>query len=211
MSKPKPFALSALFAGLFVAVMLPMSAGVGLPGASMDGVSDEAGIYGMATITKYGADGEPVSTQTVHNQLLDAGETRILEAVFHDGTTNINDEAQIGAICVTSSSTVTESLNATAFNTANTLSATNCKQVAEVGISNSVATLGPETFRAGTHLASSQTIGGIGICSNVQANNSDHNNCTGILFAAVDTTDVTLATGETVDITYKFNLSSSSS
>jgi len=64
----------------------------------------------------------------------------------------------------------------------------------------------------GTNCADNDTITGIAICQNDTTDNTDFNNCAteGIMFAVVDISDVTLATSETVDITYTFDITSPS-
>ena len=170
---------------------------------------------GMATLTKYDADDNLVFTQTVHNQLLDAGEVFMLKGIFNDSSADVGDGAQIGSICIVATITVTESLTAATFDASDGITAgNNCKQ-AGVAISGSVVTMGPVTFAEGSggNIQTDGTISGIGICQGVAADNDDFADCTtaGILFAAVDTTDVTLANGETVKITYTFDMSSPSS
>lgn len=179
-----------------------------MPGASTDDVTDSAGFYGMATITKYDADGDPVSTQSVHNRLLDTGEIYLLRNTFDNNQSVIADGDQVGSICIADRISVTENLSAANFNGANGITEANCRQDTDVDIANGVATIGPLRFTAGTHLGAGETISGIGICKNKAANNDDYSNCTAPIFAAISITNVTLATGETADITYKFDISS---
>ena len=181
-----------------------------------DADEDRAAIefYGQADLTKYDSDGNPVFTQTIHNQVVNTGEVFILNAVFDDGATDVADAAQIGSICVTSALTVSEAMTATSFDTANAITETNCKQ-ATASVAGSVATIGPLTFKEGVsgNVATDDTIVGIGVCQGRTASDDDFNNCAtaGILFSVIDTDDVTLGDGETVAITYTFTLASPNS
>jgi len=71
------------------------------------------------------------------------------------------------------------------------------------------AVIGALTFTGGTNVVNGDTIHGIGICQAVDGN-STYRSCSeqGVLFAIIDTSDVTLNTAETVDITYTFDITS---
>ena len=190
-----------------------------IPG-NFDAVQGENNLmYGMATMVKNDNLGDEVFQQSIHNQLTDEGEEFILQAIFDDGTSIVTDITQIGTICVSdqtaASAPANELLNSTAFDSANGFTDSNCKQqsVGTVGITGSIATIGSLTFVAGgTNIANGETISSIGICQNEGGDNNDYANCatggpsTGILLAVVDVTPTTLASGETVDITYTFSL-----
>ena len=62
-------------------------------------------------------------------------------------------------------------------------------------------------FSSGTHLVSGDQVTSIGICSG-ENGGSPHAGCSGVLFAVVDTSDVTLSGTESVTITYTFDISS---
>jgi hypothetical protein len=177
--------------------------------------TDDSKFYGFAEIIKYDENGNVVYTQTVHNQLVDTGEEFLLDAVFQDGGTDVADAVQIGSICVTdaASPTIAEGEAAADFDGDNGMVETNCIEDTTVTTSGGTAVIGPLTFTAGTHTAVDDTITAIGICQNDVTDDTPFNNCAseGILFAVVNTSDVTLATGETVDITYTFDITSASS
>ena len=197
--------------GVFVMMIIP---------GNFDAVQGENNlIYGMATIIKNDNLGDEVFQQSIHNQLTDEGEVYILQAIFDDGTSASGDTESIGTICVSdqtaASAPANELLNSTAFDSANGFTDSNCKQetAAAVGISGSIATIGSLTFVAGgTNIANDETISSIGICQNEAGDNNDYANCAtggpgvGILLAVVNVTPTTLASGETVDITYTFSL-----
>ena len=73
------------------------------------------------------------------------------------------------------------------------------------------AVIGPITFTAGTNLPVDAIIDGIGICPGEVGSNTNFASCAtaGILFAFVETSNVQLGTAETVDITYTFDITSS--
>jgi len=183
--------------------------------AQIESISDELVFGGYLTLAKYDENGNNVFTQTIHNRLVDTGETFLLEQVFQDGTTSLADNVQIGAICVTDQAlTPAESTTAATFDSGNGITEANCKEDNTVTISSQTAQIGALTFSAGgTNVADGDTITAIGICQNDSTDDGDFTNCAteGILFAVVDTTDVTLNTGETVQITYTFDISSSGS
>ncbi|ABX12351.1 hypothetical protein Nmar_0455 [Nitrosopumilus maritimus SCM1] len=172
----------------------------------------EQKFYGFATIEKIDANGNNVFTQQVHNRLVDTGETFLLEQTFQDSN-SASDNTQIGAICVSDEAqTPAESDTASTFDSGNSIAENNCKEDTSVTISSQTAQVGPLTFQAGsTNVANGDTIRSIGICTNRAASDADYNNCataSGILFSVIDTSDVTLNSGETVQITYTFDITS---
>jgi hypothetical protein len=172
----------------------------------------EEKFYGYATIVKLDEDGNNVFTQQVHNRLVDTGETFLLQQTFQD-TIGASDNTQIGAICVSDEAiSIAETVTAATFDSGNGITENNCKEDTAVTISSQTAVIGPLTFAAGsTNVADGDTITAIGICQNDATDDGDFNNCAteGILFSVVDTSDVTLNSGETVQITYTFDMSSS--
>lgn len=211
------------------------AAALPLSGPAAVGAGTEAGAHalalgGVATIVHQDGDGNVLSEQRVHNQLLDGGEDFILQQVFTDGQTAA-DSAQIGAICLSADDTaIVEGLDATTFNTnhdadAGTTSTSTtstigagdtreCLTDASVGSSAQVATVGPLTFTANNTATSSNwkpgvTIKMIGICQGFSGANGA--SCTAPLFAAVDINDVTLDVDETLTVTYTFDMSSGTS
>jgi len=202
--------------------MLGVFAMMVIPGGNFDTAQGENMLYGMATIVKNDSQGNEVFQQSIHNQLTDAGETYILEAVFADTTTAPGDTISIGTICVSAGSITpgasgNETLAVGTFDSGDGFSEKNCKQDPSegVGISGSIATIGPLTFISETdstaNINEGDTINSIGICQNVTGDDNDYADCAtgaagGILFAVVSVTATQLNAGETVDITYAFNL-----
>lgn len=194
-------------AGIFAMMVIP---------GNFDTAQGEHTFYGALTVVKTDSMGNPVFSQTVHNQLVNTGEDFILDQVFQDGNTANADNVQIGAICVSdaASPTIAETETASSFDTANGLTTPNCKEDTTVTTTSSVATIGPLTFAAGnTNVPDGTTVTAIGICQNDVTDDNDFTDCAteGILFAVVDVTNTQLNTGETVDITYTFDITSASS
>ncbi len=177
--------------------------------------SNDDKFYGMLTLVKYDENRNEVFSQSVHNQLTDEGETFLLGVSFFDNAADIDDDSSVGSICLTDAVTVGEGEDATAFDLANGITETNCivdglsEGYVDITTTQGLAVIGPLTFDAPTHVGNGDTVDGIGIC---QSNNeaAPWNNCgtAGILFAVVNTVNVTLASTETVDVTYTFNMTS---
>jgi len=176
-------------------------------------------LYGAATLVAHDAYGDEIFSQTIHNQLFDQGEDLILNQTFADiGVSVVADDVQIGAICLNAAvaSGVEADTNSdfnTDHNTAETGTdvSTNCITDPTVTSNLQVVTLGPLTFTARTdeslHWFAGDTVRTIGVCD-AHVANTDIRGCTNYLFAVVDTSDVTLADTETVDVTYTFDISS---
>jgi len=196
--------VGASLSGLFIFMMFPS----GIQTDTQEGLQ----LYGSATIDYKDEAGNSMFTQTVHNQLFDAGEAEILKQVFADGTTATVDNVQIASMCIAEGTVLTtESNTATQFRSANTIddAKTNCIEANFTINADETADSPANVFTGGTHTAADDVISSIGICSG-ENGGSPHALCSGILFAVVDTSDVTLGSGETVTITYTFDISSAS-
>jgi len=191
--------------GLFVVLIIP---------AQIEPISNDLEFSGYLTLAQYDENGNNVFTQTLHNQFVDTGETFLLQQVFQEGNADA-DNVQIGVICLTDAAPIiiSETETATDFDGDNSIPPfTNCDEDANVAISSGTAQIGPITFSAGTHVANSTTITGVGICqSNTGATPFTDCATTGILFAVVDSADITLGVSDTLDVTYTFDISSPSS
>ena len=176
-------------------------------------------LYGMATLTQHDVNGDVVFSQTVHNQLFDDGEDFLLNNAFHGLTDDAAEATQIGAICLGAQTPSTdETHTVAAWNSAHdgadnasaTASTLNC-QTATATSSAQVASLAPEAFTAKADNSgnwySGDTVLGIAVCQ-ADSGDADVRGCAGTLFAVVNTSDVTLATDETVTVTYQFSLAS---
>ena len=195
-----------------------------IPG-NFDTTQSENMFYGMATMVKNDSLGNEAFQQSVHNALTDEGENFLLELIFDDGAATIATNLTFGAICVSlasyDNSTSIEVATASSFDTADQLATANCKQSASdggVGTASSIATIGALQFNAGSgNVVDDDTIRSIGICQ-AKSGDGDFTNCaaggsgaSAKLLAVVDVTPTTLAIGETVDITYTFDITSDSS
>ena len=193
-----------------------------IPTGTQSMTSDGFNIYGEATMTYNDVFGNEKLSQTIHNQLFDQGEDFIIANTFTGITDLASDSTQIGAICLTTSTSAesyAETITNSTFNSDHNATEggsddeKNCRTDGTVTNSTQIATIGPLTFQAGTgtdNLNAGETIQAIGICD-ADSGDNDVRGCQNILFAVVDTSDVTLSSGETVDITYTFNLQSSGS
>lgn len=197
---------------IFAIMVLPAEQNTSATGLSL---------YGMGSLIVNDATGNEVFAQTIHNRVVDQGEAFIIDQVFDDGTASQADNVSVGAICISNNASFSgadETLTAATFDTEDSLTAANCKQETAGAVSDSTpstAVITPAAFTTSNLDAAGETIYGIGICQNESADDNDYANCatgstSGILFAAVDTTDVTLQTGETVLITYTFDIVSGS-
>jgi len=190
--------------------------------------------WGSASMVAYDAEGNEVLAQTVHNRIVDTGEQFILVQTFAETAPSAGavdaDLNQMGAICAFTNGTLTNYVqvneNVTAANVdfhQGTPGDARCQNSPLSLATEGKAILGPTTFSAGAAPASGNvtagdTIHGIAVC---QANatggpNGDWRHCedgggvvgAGIMLSIVDTSDVTLALAETVDITYTFDITS---
>jgi len=195
-------------------VLMGILAMMVIPG-NFDITTNDLTFYGAATMIQKDANGNEIFSQTVHNRIVDSGEDFLLDATFEDGSTDVADDVQIGSICISDSAVApVEGLTAATFDTNNSFTEANCKEDTTVTTATGVGTavIGSLQFTCGgTNCADDDVVRTIGICQNDTTDDLDFNNCAteGILFAAVDVTDTTLATSETVDITYTFDISSS--
>ena len=211
-SSKKYMMMSIGLSAIFVMAIMPNN-------ISSDG---ETKFYGSAEMTLYDVNGNEQFSQIVHNQLVDTGETFLLNQAFEQNTNPAvtADNLSIGTICVSQAGTITvaDTEAASDFDGDNSaVTETNCEQDANgATISAGTAVIGPLNFEAVTNDNNIPvgTVTGIGVCQSTAAG-TDYNDCanggsgTGILFAVVDTSNVVLASGESVDVTYTFDISNS--
>lgn len=154
--------------------------------------------------------------EKIHNRVTNEGETFVLDMIFQDGgMPETADGDLLSSICVTDEAAYAEdeTETASAFDTANSITETNCIEDATVDQTGQIATIGPLTFDAPTHVGNGDTITAFAVCQGSAS--TPFNNCadaqaasSGILFSNINSADRTLATSETVDITYTFDFSS---
>ena len=210
--------------GVFAMMVIP---------ASLDIQENETAIYGMGHMVLKDAFGNILLESSIHNRVVDDGENFLLQQTFADGTAPVGDVASIGMICVTDNTGTTsldltpsetnfpETLHAADFDASEgyTNITTICKELADGGVtvSSGVATFAAIEFSEGTHVGLGEKIALIAICqkNNNNTHSDDVTDCgsggvsnAGILFAIFDNSpDVQLNSGETVDITYSFDIS----
>lgn len=178
--------------------------------------------YGYSVMSVKDISGMIVFESGIHNEVLSAGVDFIMEQSFRDGVGGTGTDAdQVDGICIDVSeraisnlfSTTNETITVGGFNANDGNPAddnNNCKGVTFTtaaagidGLASAISTVA--TFNAGgDNLEDGQTIVGIAICG--ITTDAGQPNCETPLLAMMDTSDVTLNSGETVDITYTMTL-----
>jgi len=184
-----------------------------IPAATVDSGSVGPEFWGMGSTVLFDASGNEVFAQSVHNLVTDQGEEYLIDAVFQEGATAAADNISVAAICITDdiTPTLTDAQTAAQFEIDNTIdTGTNCIEMADVTTAgDGKAVIGPLTFDENDLDAAGETIGAIGICQ-AHVTLATWNGCdtnSGILFATVDISDTQVGSGETVQITYTFDIS----
>jgi len=201
--------------GFLVVLILPANAYEETPGL----------LYGAVTLVAHDASGNEFFSQTIHNQLYDQGEDFMIDQTFTTlGGAPVADNIQIGAICLSAAAFLVDETDIFSdFNAAHDAVdsgpsnlSQNCVTDGTVTKAAQVVTLGNPalTFTAdageGANWFADDTVTHIGICD-ADSIAADVRGCTTTLFAVVNTSDVTLADTETVDVTYTFDISDNSS
>jgi len=175
--------------------------------------------YGFATLVLKDSFGNIILENQVHNAVLDRGTGFMLNQTFKDtdGSVAQSEATQMDGLCVGDQAIVntadTERIvdwdgDATNF-VDDAGDGVNCIFVTFTVTATTAATPAT-TFAAGnTNFADDDVVRGIAICQ--LAGDADVDGCTtattpNVLFAVVDTSDVTVGAGETVDITYTLTL-----
>jgi len=178
--------------------------------------------YGYSVMSVKDISGMIVFESGIHNEVLSAGVDFIMDQSFRDGAdSDVADADQVDGICIDVSgkaisnlfSPGNETITVNEFNENDgdpTNVNDNCEGVIfttnpaeDDGLASAISTIA--IFNAGgDNLDDGQTIVGIAICG--ITNSSGQSNCETPLLAMIDTSDITLNTGETVDITYTMTL-----
>jgi len=183
---------------------------------------NESHFWGAGTLVYLDAQGNEIFSQTVHNRIVDTGETYMLGQTFDEDGSHVDvtvDNNQIGAICIDSSITDDDLQVDTDFSGGNNLIADGsnltCVVDTQVDIvaTQGEATIGPLTFTEPINFDAGDLINGIGIC--VGNGGADYLDCatpaTSLLFSQFDTTNVSPGAGESVQVTYTFDLTTTGS
>ncbi|ABK78256.1 hypothetical protein CENSYa_1638 [Cenarchaeum symbiosum A] len=204
-----------------------MLAYAGLVGATILGMlalipagSDETGMqfYGMAEVVQKGASGETLSSQTVHNRLLDSGEDYIIKSVFKTGERSV-DDTRVDSMCLYAQrafDALTEgeiTTRLTPFNVdGNCVADSNIEYDSGTGIVEMKGTwiTGVNTIdELVTEPGRGSSLGGLVICSIPDPEENDkhcNNPDRAMQFAAVPLEGVDLSEGGVLDVTYTFNI-----
>lgn len=178
--------------------------------------------YGYSVMSVKDVSGQTVFENGVHNEVLNQGVEFIQDSVLGgDGVAGLADADQPDGICIDVSgramsnlfSTTNETMTFSQFNDNDGNPADdndNCEGVtfttgasSGTGVASGVSSTA--TFNAGgDNLADDQTIVGFVVCEITTA--AGQPNCETPLLSAIDTTDVQVGNGETVDITYTMTL-----
>lgn len=200
--------------GLFIVMIFP---------SGLVNVQDESKFYGEGTIVLRDAAGQIMLENSVHNRIVDTGEDFMNAQTFRSGSAAVDGDS-IGTICLyvagggsasfdEVSEIDAEGTDAGEFDAGNAAGNTECQVSINAVTTGSTAVLAPADFIGGTHNTAGQLVAAIAVCQSVNTDSAgfDYANCAdeGVLFAIFDITDVTLASSETVSITYTFDLSSS--
>jgi len=202
--------------GLFAFMVIPIN---------VDANEDSFNYYGVGTMVQFDADGNEIYQESVHNRIVDTGETFLIEQSFKEGTAGETVDAdQIASICLTAEVGFApgETLvvgGVGGFDTDDNIAGGNTNCISDTAVSTATpqtAVIGPETFQSGgTHVPDGTIVTGIGICQG--SGTTPFETCAaaqsapvGILFAAVAFgTSVTLGTGESLQVTYTFDATTS--
>ena len=198
--------------GLFAFMVIPIN---------VDANEAQITHYGVGTIVQFDADGNEIYQETVHNRIVDTGETFLIEQSFKEGTAGETVDAdQIASICLTAEVgfTPVEGLTVATFDTNDNIAVANDNCISDTAVNTatlSTAVIGPETFQEATHVPAGTIVTGIGICQG--SGTTPFETCAaaqsapvGILFAAVAFgTSVTLSAGESLQVTYTFDATTS--
>jgi len=193
--------------GLFALMVIP------------SGVADEVNpmFYGTANVILADPSGNVLMAQTVHNLITDEGETFIIDQVFDTGTTELQGTARVSAICImgAADNAYSESaVNSLATGLTGTSSGCHAASSGGIGNSGSIATVGPETFTAGTDFTAGEEISGILICAG-NAGAATFALCSTpgapVALAALSINNVTVSGTDTVTITSTFDITTDGS
>lgn len=202
--------------GLFAFMVIPIN---------VDANEAQITHYGMGTIIQFDADGNEIYQESVHNKIVDTGETFLIEQTFNEGTAGETIDAdQISSICLTAEGSFTpvEGLTVATFDTNDNIPGGNTNCIFDTAVDASTtqgeAVIGPETFNSGgTNVPDGTIVTGIGICQGSGTNPFEtcaaaQSAPVGILFAAVAFgSSVTLGAGESLQVTYTFDAKTPSS
>ncbi|ABK78546.1 hypothetical protein CENSYa_1938 [Cenarchaeum symbiosum A] len=178
---------------------------------------DDQGLafYGMVEAVHRDAGGSMISSNVVHNRVVDSGEEHIIDLIFKTGNSYPADNERLNTICITDTdqSAVTETLLSGQVSPSPAFIAggifETCIEVSVVNdTDDSIAVMGPEEFVGGTHAAAGSTVRVVAICHNAGDSLDTCENAGALLFSAIPLTDTVLNDGETLDITYTFDASS---
>ncbi|ABK78140.1 hypothetical protein CENSYa_1518 [Cenarchaeum symbiosum A] len=168
--------------------------------------------YAMAEVVHRDVGGELVSSHTVHNRLVDGGESAIIRGTF---VAPLAADDKPTLLCISDrlhSSIVgdIESALTARFSPFSTFApALNTCIMADIDTNTSGVAIMNATFAGGTNLLTGQTINSVLVCDTSHPSTTLQTCATaGSIFASVEIPPETIMTGDTVDIAYVFDLTS---
>ena len=186
-----------------------------IPATNSNTQSDLPKMYGIATIVLKDSTGNILFENVIHNAVVNTGTDFMLDQAFRDTSTDTSDGNQVDTMCVTNAVAVDTSNTATAasFNIDNTLTIPSLNCIGDIVFSrtDTTANSGAQTFSETTHFPAGTVVTGIGICGNDTFGAGPFLDCKiaanqAPLLAVIDTANVTVSAGESVDITYELTL-----
>ncbi|ABK78137.1 hypothetical protein CENSYa_1515 [Cenarchaeum symbiosum A] len=161
----------------------------------------------MAEVVHRDAGGELVSSHTVHNRLVDAGEAILIKGTF--GTPLAADEMP-SLLCISNVETGTILTEFSAIGLDPSFpfgGGMNTCVTAEIDTSIPSISAMNATFVGGTNMVANQTINSVIVC-NIVASGSLGQSCSfaGQSFAGVGTPSITVDTNDTVGMEYTFDI-----
>ena len=177
-------------------------------------------IGGMATMVVHNAQGEEIMFQQVHNRIVDSGEDFIVRQIIANQTNPLPDAQSVGLICPIIRAA--QDINFNDSNTTLTFIADNensgggpeclgdpTAETTGGGIKRigDAAGLSFQGSGGNDNIGTNNILRGIGVFTNSTDIADLGAGNVPILFALIDTSDVTVAASDTVNISYTFNIS----
>ncbi|ABK77225.1 hypothetical protein CENSYa_0592 [Cenarchaeum symbiosum A] len=208
------------FAAVFALLAITPASASFLPASQ----ADTPVLFGMAELVHKNVDGEVLSSHTVHNQLVDYGESILIKGTFgvdSVGTTSNFERSMV--LCVTDALTGADISDTTI---AGDLTPTTAVDDGDQSCIDATVLLNSEPGSAvlntepglavlnatfdGDDVVDDAVITAIAVCNTLNEDFNDRDDCqaSGGLFSAVGVVNTTIGADDTLDITYTFDIRS---
>ncbi|ABK78141.1 hypothetical protein CENSYa_1519 [Cenarchaeum symbiosum A] len=208
------------FAAIFALLALTPASASFLPADK----ADSHMFYGMAELVHMGGDGEIVSSQIIHNRVLNTGEDILIRSVFGNISASevprlicISDRP-ISSITVGTDAPTEEELVAADFDpstdfapTFDTCIEADIDTTTDTSIATMTATFLGANATTAPHIGPDETITHLVICNQNVSTTLTNCGAAGNVFVAVNVDDITIPATDWVVVTYSFNLTSPNS